>query len=50
MDAFENGEIDKSAAVTLAGMPKENQVQALTKGCKTDKELSDCGRAGICRK
>ena len=35
MDAFENGEIDKSAAVTLAGMPKENQVQALTKGCKT---------------
>lgn len=39
MDAFENGEIDKSAAVTLAGMPKENQVQALTKGCKTDKEL-----------
>lgn len=39
MDEFERGEIDKSAAVTLASMPEENQNQALAKGFKTDKKL-----------
>lgn len=39
MDEFAKGEIDKSAAVTLAGMSEENQNQALASGCKTDKEL-----------
>ena len=39
MNEFEKGEIDKSAAVTLASMSEENQIQALSRGCKTDKEL-----------
>ena len=39
MEAFEKGEIDKSAAVTLASMPEEKQNQALAIGCKTDKAL-----------
>lgn len=39
MAEFETGEIDKSAAVTLASMPEENQNQALAEGHKTDKEL-----------
>lgn len=39
MDEFQKGEIDKSAAVTLASMPEENQNQALSQGRKTDKEL-----------
>lgn len=39
MDEFQKGEIDKSAAVTLASMPEEDQDQALSQGRKTDKEL-----------
>lgn len=39
MEAFEKGEIDKPAAVTLASMPEEKQNQALAIGCKTDKAL-----------
>lgn len=39
MEEFEKGEIDKSAAVTLASMPEENQNKALAEGHKTDKEL-----------
>ena len=39
MDEFQKGEIDKSAAVTLASMPEEDQNQALSQGRKTDKEL-----------
>ena len=39
MDEFQKGDIDKSAAVTLASMPEENQNQALSQGRKTDKEL-----------
>lgn len=39
MEAFEKGEIDKSAAVTLASMPEKKQNQALAKGYKTDKAL-----------
>lgn len=39
MEEFQKGEIDKSAAVTLASMPEETQNMALEEGHKTDKEL-----------
>ena len=46
MEAFEKGEIDKSAAVTLASMPEEKQNQALAIGCKTDKALKKYKKEG----
>lgn len=39
MEALKKGEIDKSAAVTLASMPEKKQNQALARGYKTDKAL-----------
>lgn len=39
MEEFQKGEIDKSAAVTLASMPEETQNMVLEEGHKTDKEL-----------
>ena len=41
MHEFEKGEIDKSAAVTLASMSENDQIQALASGCKTDKDLKN---------
>lgn len=41
MHEFEKGEIDKSAAVTLASMSETDQIQALASGCKTDKDLKN---------
>lgn len=39
MEEFEKGKIDKSAAVTLASMPEEQQNQALKQGYKKNKDL-----------
>lgn len=39
MEAFKNGKVEKSAAVTLAGMTEEEQEVVLDKGITTDKEL-----------
>ena len=41
MHEFEKGEIDKSAAVTLASMSENDQIQALASGYKTDKDLKN---------
>lgn len=39
MESFEKGEIDKSAAVTLASVPEEQQEEILENGLKTRKEI-----------
>lgn len=39
MQTFKDGTIDKSAAVTLAGMTHEEQDKALSQGCVKDKDI-----------